>query len=80
METTINPDAQKGISDMIESLAPALTGVIRDRNFAVVVRRTGPNSFEVVKGNEPYPISDDLLEQMNMMVNISTIMDVKGPK
>ena len=67
-----------GVNKAFEGLMPGLTDIIQNKKFAVTVRRTSPNSVEVVRPDgTPYELSDDIVEQMNMMINITTLLDVK---
>lgn len=73
----MNNDVSTGINKAFEKLMPNLTDIIQNRNFSLTVRRTSPNTIEIVQGDSPYAISDSLIEQMNMMINIATLMDGK---
>lgn len=72
--TALNADVSKAF----EGLLPGLTDIIQNRNFRVTVRRTGPNTVEVVQGEAAYELSDSLIEQMNMMINIASLVDGQG--
>ncbi len=66
---------EEGVNKAFEGILPGLTDIIQNKNFRVTVRRTGPNSVEVVQGDAPYALTDSLIEQMNMMINIATLVD-----
>ena len=69
---------EDGVNKAFEGILPGLTDIIQNKNFRVKVNRLSPNSLELVAPDgSPYEISDDIVEQINMMINITSLLNVK---
>lgn len=68
---------EQGVSKAFEKMLPGLTDILQNKNYKVSVRRTGPNSVEVVTADgTPYELNEGLIEQMNIMINVASLIDV----
>lgn len=65
------------INKAFEGLMPGLTDIIQNRNFKVDVERVDEATVRFTAGGAPYVLSDDILEQLKMMINITSLMDAK---
>lgn len=73
MTTNIEQDVSKAFEKML----PGLTDILQNRNYRVIVKRTGPNTVEVTASDGgPYELTDGLIEQMNIMINVASLVDV----